>query len=48
MGHLIPAGTGFHTTRNLGVVEHAQPEDIFNDVSEEDEENPLDILSELA
>jgi DNA-directed RNA polymerase subunit beta' len=48
MGHLIPAGTGFHTTRNLGVVEHARPEDIFNDVPGEEEENPLDILSEFA
>ena len=28
MGHLIPAGTGFHTTRNMGVVENVNAEEI--------------------
>jgi DNA-directed RNA polymerase subunit beta' len=43
MGHLIPAGTGFHTTRNLGVVENAIADEI-----EESDDSPLDLLGELA
>jgi DNA-directed RNA polymerase subunit beta' len=44
MGHLIPAGTGFHTTRNLAVLEHAIPDDLGASASDEEEESPLDQL----
>ena len=44
MGHLIPAGTGFHTTRNLAVLEHAIPDDLVANASDDEEESPLDQL----
>jgi len=38
MGHLIPAGTGFHTTRNLRVEELVDPSEIIADKEADAEE----------
>ncbi len=34
MGHLIPAGTGFHNVRNIGVVEKFDPADLLENEDE--------------
>jgi DNA-directed RNA polymerase subunit beta' len=38
LGHLIPAGTGFHTTRNLRVEELVDPSEIIADKEADAEE----------
>lgn len=46
MGHLIPAGTGFHNIRNIEVEEYATPEDLEEEILADADGEDADVVAE--